>query len=348
MPTLATLAVRFGCELIGDPDHEVDSVATLQNASPRSISFLANLKYRRQLAATRAGAVVLEPRFAAECPVAALVCSNPYAAYARIAAELHPLPAAAPGVHPAAWVDGSASIAPGASIGPGAMIEAGVHVGERAVIGPRCVLMQGAAVGDDTRLVASVTLCRRARIGARVIVHPGAVIGSDGFGFAREPEAWVKVPQLGSVQVGDDVEIGANTTIDCGAIEDTVIEAGVKLDNQIQIGHNVRIGELTVMAGCSGVSGSTTIGRRCIIGGMVGIAGHLTICDDVHITGLTLISHSIRVPGVYSSGWPAEEARRWRRIVARVRRLDSADARRGGPGPSGPGAETSDEGGDAD
>jgi UDP-3-O-[3-hydroxymyristoyl] glucosamine N-acyltransferase len=321
MTTLAALAVRFGCELKGDPDHEVDSVATLQNASPRSVSFLANLKYRRQLADTRAGAVILEPKFAAECPVAALVCSNPYATYARVAALLHPVPSAPPGIHPGAHVDAGAKIASSASIGAGAVIEAGVRIGERASIGPHCVLMRDAQVGDDTRLVASVTLCHGVQLGARCILHPGVVIGSDGFGFARQPEGWLKVPQVGSVRIGDDVEIGASTTVDCGAIEDTVIEEGVKLDNQIQIGHNVRIGAHTVIAGCSGVSGSTAIGKRCIIGGMVGIAGHLTICDDVHVTGLTLISHSIRTPGVYSSGWPAQEARQWRRTVARLRRL---------------------------
>ncbi len=321
MTTLAALAVRFGCELRGDPDIEVDSVATLQGATGCSVAFLANLKYRRHLAATAAGAVVLQARFAAECPVPALISANPYATFARIAAELHPQPASAPGVHAAAHVDPGAHVATSASIAAGAVIEAGASIGERAVIGPSCVVMRDARVGDDSRLVAGVTLCRGVHVGARALLHPGVVIGADGFGFAPEPEGWVKVPQIGGVCIGDDVEIGANTTIDRGAIENTVIEDGVKLDNQIQIGHNVRIGAHTVVAGCSGISGSTVIGRRCIIGGMVGIAGHLTLGDDVHVTGLTLVSRSLSGPGVYSSGWPAEETRRWRRNVAQLRRL---------------------------
>jgi UDP-3-O-[3-hydroxymyristoyl] glucosamine N-acyltransferase len=321
MTTLATLAVRFGCELRGDPDREVDAVATLQNATARSVAFLASLKHRRQLATTRAGAVVLEAKFAAECPAPALICADPHATFARIAALLHPLPSAAAGIHPAAHVHPDAHVAASASIGAGAVIEAGARIGERAVIGPNCVIMAGAGVGEDSRLTAQVTLCRGVRIGARALLHPGVVIGADGFGFAREPRGWLKVPQVGVVRIGDDVEIGAGTTIDRGAIEDTVIGDGVKLDNQIQIGHNVRIGAHTVIAGCTGISGSTVIGRRCIIGGMVGIAGHLTIGDDVQVTGMTLVSWSLRGPGMYSSGWPAEETRRWRRNVARLRRL---------------------------
>jgi UDP-3-O-[3-hydroxymyristoyl] glucosamine N-acyltransferase len=319
--TLGSLAVRFGCELKGDPDRQVDSVATLQGATSRSVSFLANLKYRRQLATTAAGAVILDAKFAKECPVDALISPNPYATFARIAAFLHPVPAAVPGVHPSAVVDETAHVAPSASIAPGAVIEGDARIGERAVIGPNCVIMQGAQIGDDSRLVASVTVCRGVRIGARSLLHPGAVVGADGFGFAREPEGWLKVPQIGSVTIGDDVEIGASTTIDRGAIEDTVIASGVKLDNQIQIGHNVRIGEHTVMAGCCAIAGSVVIGRRCIIGGMVGIAGHLTIGDGVQITGLTMVSRSLPGPGVYSSGWPAQDARQWRRTVASTHRL---------------------------
>jgi UDP-3-O-[3-hydroxymyristoyl] glucosamine N-acyltransferase len=320
--TLGELAVRFGCELEGDPGVEIDSVATLQNANARSITFLANPKYRRQLATTRAAAVVLDPRSAESCPVAALITANPYATYARIATLLHPEVRWPAGVDADARVGAGAQIAASASIAAGVVIEADVRVGERVRIGPGCVVMNGSSIGDDTRLSANVTLCHRVSIGARVLIHPGAVIGADGFGLAPERGAWVKVPQVGSVRIGDDVEIGANTTIDRGAIEDTVIEDGVKLDNQIQIGHNVRIGAHTAIAGCTGVSGSTIIGRRCMIGGMVGFAGHLSVCDDVVVTGLTLVSHSIRKPGVYSSGLPADEARRWRRNAVRVRHLD--------------------------
>ena len=320
--TLGELAVRFGCELEGDPEVEVDAVATLQNAGARAITFLANPKYRRQLATTRAAAVILDARSAESCPVAALITANPYATYARIAALLHPETGWAPGVDANARIAERASIAASASIAAGVVIEADVRIGERARIGPGCVVMRGSSIGDDTRLSANVTVCHDVSIGARVLIHPGAVIGADGFGLAPERGAWVKVPQVGSVRIGDDVEIGANTTIDRGAIDDTVIEEGVKLDNQIQIGHNVRIGAHTAIAGCTGVSGSTIIGRRCMIGGMVGFAGHLTVCDDVVVTGLTLVSHSIRKPGVYSSGLPADEARRWRRNAVRLRHLD--------------------------
>jgi UDP-3-O-[3-hydroxymyristoyl] glucosamine N-acyltransferase len=320
--TLGELAVRFGCELEGDPATEVDSVATLQNAGPGSVTFLANPKYRRQLAATRATAVVLDARSARDCPVAALINSNPYATYARIAAVLYPESHWPAGVDAGAHVAQGAEIAASASIAAGAVIEPGVHVGERARIGPGCIVMSHSRIGDDTRLSANVTICHGVHIGARVLIHPGAVIGADGFGLAPERGAWVKVPQVGSVRIGDDVEIGANTTIDRGAIDDTVIGDGVKLDNQIQIGHNVTIGAHTAIAGCTGVSGSTAIGARCMIGGMVGFAGHLTVCDDVMVTGYTLVSHSIRKPGVYSGGLPLDEARRWRRNAVRFRHLD--------------------------
>lgn len=320
--SLGELAIRFGCELKGAPEAEVDCVATLENAGARSLTFLANPRYRRHLRRTRAAAVVLEAQFADECPVAALIAANPYASYARMAALLHLEPRWPPGIDAGARVSAEAQVAASASIAAGCVIEAGVQVGERVRMGPGCVVMAGSVVGNDTRLSANVTLCRGVQVGERGLIHPGAVIGADGFGFAAERGGWVKVPQVGSVRIGADVEIGANTTIDRGAIEDTVIEDGVKLDNQIQIGHNVRVGAHTAIAGCTGVSGSTTIGRRCMIGGMVGFAGHLTICDDVVVTGCTLISHSIRTPGVYSGGLPAEEARRWRRNAVRFRHLD--------------------------
>jgi len=320
--TLGALAVRFGCELKGDPDTEVDTVATLQNASPRSVSFLANPKYRKHLAETRAAAVILDPKLASECPVAALLSANPYALYARIAAALHPDPQFESGIHARASVDEGATIHATASIAAGVVIERGVTIGAQARIGPGCVVMENSHVGEHTRLSAKVTLCRGVTIGKRCLLHPGVVIGADGFGLAPDRAGWVKVPQIGAVRIGDDVEIGANTTIDRGAIDDTVIEDGVKLDNQIQIGHNVRIGAHTAIAGCTGVSGSTTIGQRCLIAGMVGIAGHLTICDDVVVTGRTFVNHSIDVKGTYSGGLPMDEARRWRRNSARFRQLD--------------------------
>ncbi|HTC50298.1 MAG TPA: UDP-3-O-(3-hydroxymyristoyl)glucosamine N-acyltransferase [Steroidobacteraceae bacterium] len=320
--TLGELAVRFGCELRGDPHCEIDSVATLADAHPRAVSFLAESRHRAALLHTRAAAVVLEARFAAQCPVATLITSNPRATYARIATVLHPAAPVVAGIHPSALVAADARVDPSAHVGALALIGARAEVGAGAMIGPHCVLGSDVMVAQQVRLVARVTLCDGVTVGARSIVHPGAVIGSDGFGFAPERGTWLKVPQIGSVRIGADVEIGANTTIDRGAIGDTVIADGVKLDNLIQIGHNVRLGAHTAIAGCTGVSGSTVIGERCQIGGACAIGGHLLIADDVIITGFSMISHSIPKPGVYSSGIPFEEARTWRRMVARFKRLD--------------------------
>jgi len=323
MPSrLAELAVRYGCELQGDPDATVDRVASLQEAGPGSVAFLANPRYRRHLATTRATAVVLDAASAAACPVAALVARNPYATFARIAQQLHPSPPVSAGVHPSAVVEPGAVVDPTASVGAHAYVASGATVGPRAAIGPGSIVLAGASIGADTRLVARVTVCERTRLGARCTVHPGAVIGADGFGHAPDADGYVKVPQLGAVVIGDDVDVGCNTTIDRGALGDTVIGNGVKIDNLVQVGHNVRIGEHTVIAACSGISGSAVIGRRCMLGGMVGIVGHLEICDDVAVTGRTMVSSSIRRPGVYSSGLPADEARRFRRNAARFQRLD--------------------------
>ncbi len=319
--SLGELAVRFGLELRGDPQLRVTRVATLPNADVGALSFLANRRYRRALQATRATAVVVAAEDAPLCTAAALIDPNPYLAYARIAALLYPAAETGAGVHAGAIVAASAAVPPSAAVGACAVIEHGVRLGDRAFVGPGCIVQQGVSIGADTRLLARVTVCARTAIGRRCIVHPGAVIGADGFGFARDGDGWFKVPQIGGVRIGDDVEIGANTTIDCGAIGDTIIENGVKLDNQIQVGHNVVIGEHTAIAGCTGISGSTTIGKRCMIAGKVGIAGHLTIADDVAVTGFSLISASIKEAGSYSGGIPAEETRGWRRTVAQLRRL---------------------------
>jgi UDP-3-O-[3-hydroxymyristoyl] glucosamine N-acyltransferase len=323
--SLGELAVRFGLALRGDPGLVVSRVATLSHAEPGSLSFLANPRYRRQMESTRATAVLVGPDNAASCPVATLIDPNPYLAYARVADLLHPQALPLPGIHPSAVVSVAARVAASASVGPLAVIEDEVEIGERAFVGPGCIVQRGARIGADTRLMARVNVYADVRIGQRCIVHAGAVIGADGFGFAPDAGRWVKVPQVGTVQVGDDVEIGANTTIDRGAIDDTVVENGVKLDNQIQVGHNVTIGAHTAVAGCVGISGSTTIGQRCMIGGGVGIAGHLTIADDVVVTGCSLVSASIRQAGSYSSGMPAVETRMWRRMVAHLRRLDSKE-----------------------
>jgi UDP-3-O-[3-hydroxymyristoyl] glucosamine N-acyltransferase len=320
--SLGELAVRFGCTLKGDPDLRVAHVATLERADSQSLTFLANPRYRRYLAQTQAGAVVLDAKSAADCPVAALIAKNPYAVYARIASVLHPAPAVIAGRHPSAVIDPSADIHPTAAIGPCAVIGARARIGARCSIGPGCVLLDDVTLGADTRLVANVTLCNSVALGERCLAHPSVVIGGDGFGLAPAEGEWLKVPQVGGVRIGNDVEIGASTTIDRGAIEDTVIEDGVKLDNQIQIGHNVRIGAHTAIAGCSGVSGSTTIGARCMLAGMVGIAGHLTICDDVVVTGRSFVNNSIHKPGYYSGGIPADETTRFRKNAARFHRLD--------------------------
>jgi len=325
--SLGELAVRFGCELRGDPDTVVERVATLANADARSLAFLANPRYRAQLAETRAAAVVLGAASAADCRTAMLLCDNPYATYARIAGLLHPPAPLAAGVHPTAVVEVGARVDPSAEIGACATVTRGAVVGARVLVGPHSTLAEGVMLADDVRLIARVTLGRGVHIGARTVVWPGVVIGSDGFGFAPANGGWVKVPQVGSVRIGADVEIGANTTIDRGAIEDTVIEDDVKLDNLIMIGHNVRIGAHTAIAGCTGVSGSTTIGRRCMIGGAVGLAGHLTIADDVVITGYSCVSRSIASAGVYSSTLPIEEAHTWRRLAARFKRSALLDAR---------------------
>jgi UDP-3-O-[3-hydroxymyristoyl] glucosamine N-acyltransferase len=321
--TLGELAVRFGCELRGDATVVVERVGTLSGAAAGDLAFLANPQYRSQLQGTRASAVVLDEAAAAECPAAALIHSNPYATYARIAALLHPEVPATPGRAAGAQVDASARVAASASIGANTIVGPRSTIGDRVRIGAGCVIGADVQVGDDCWLHPRVTLEAGTQLGARTRLQSGVVIGSDGFGYARDGRGWTKVPQLGRVRIGADVEIGANTTIDRGAIDDTVIGNGVKLDNQIQVAHNVQIGEHTVIAACTGISGSTRIGARCMIAGAVGIVGHLDICDDVVVTGLSMVSHSISTPGVYSGGIPAEPAAIWRRVVGRLKRLDA-------------------------
>lgn len=319
---LGDLATRFGCELVGDPEAVVTHVATLANAGPEALTFFANPAYRSRLQSTAAGAVVLGPGDAEMCPVAALIAEEPYAAYARIAGLLHPSEPLPPGVHDSAVIDPSASVAKSAHVGAHAVIGPESVVAEHAAIGPNTVVGPRCRIGAHTRLHANVTLVQDVSIGERGIVHPGAVIGADGFGNARGDTGWIKVPQIGGVRIGSDVEVGANTTVDRGAIEDTVIENGVRLDNLVQIAHNVRLGEHTAMASLSGISGSTVVGKRCMFGGQSGVVGHITICDDVVVGGATMISKDIREPGFYTGSFPAEKDRDWKRKVARFRRLD--------------------------
>lgn len=320
--TLGELATQCGSVVRGDASVRIRGVGTLEHAGTGELAFLANPRYRQYLGATRAAAVVLAPTDAEACPVPALVSSNPYLVYARAAALLAPQAADRQGVHAGAQVAPDAVLSPQAWVGPGAVVESGAQIDAGAQIGPNCVIMAGARIGQGSRLEANVTVCAGVHIGRRALIHPGAVLGADGFGIARDTERWVKVPQLGTVVIGDDVEIGANTTIDRGALEDTWIGDGVKLDNQIQIGHNVRIGAHTAIAGCVAIAGSARIGRRCMIGGSAGITGHIEIADDVTVTAMTLVSHSIREPGVYSGSLPMDSAAQWRKNSVRFRQLD--------------------------
>lgn len=319
---LADIVERFGGELRGDGNILIERVATLETAREGEISFLSNPKYTGQLASTRAAAVILSPRAAAGVAAAAILTDEPYLYFARLAQWLTPKPNAAVGAHPSAVVE--IELPPGVSVGACAYVGPGAVIGEGTIIGPNCTIGRDVRIGADSLLHANVTVYDGCRIGARALLHSGAVIGSDGFGFAREKTgAWVKIPQTGIVIIGDDVEIGAGTTIDRGALADTVIEDGVKLDNQIQIAHNVRIGAHTAMAGCVGVAGSTTIGRRCTVGGGAIILGHLKIADDVNVSAGTLVAKSIAQAGTYSAMVPFMEHTAWLKNFAHLRHLDA-------------------------
>ncbi len=328
--TAEALAERFGLAVRGDGSHAIDGVATLSRAGATQLAFLANPRYRSQLADSGAGVVVMREDDAEGYPGTALIAKDPYAAFAKIAALFDHRPAIAIGIHPSAAIDPDAEVSPEACIGPFVAIGPRSRIEAGAVVGPGCVIGEDCVVGAGCELVARVTLVRRVRLGRRVLIHPGAVLGADGFGLAMEHGRWLKIPQLGGVVVGDDCEIGANTTIDRGALDDTVLEEDVRLDNQIQIGHNVRIGAHSAMAGCSAVAGSATIGRYCLIGGGAGILGHLEVCDRVVITAMSLVTGSIREPGEYSSGTPLMENRSWRRSAARFKQLDALARQVGG------------------
>src|SRR5690606_26256022 len=288
--TAGSLADRFGLAVRGDPATEVRGVATLESAGPDQLSFRANPRYRGQLSATSAGVVVLREADVDGVPGTALVAADPYATFAKIAALFEHVPAVAAGIHPSAVVDPTASVDAGAQVGPFTTIGARATVAAGAVIGPGCVVGDDCVVGPGCQLVARVTRVTRGRLGSRVRIDRGAVPGADGFGLAMEAGGWLKIPQLGGVVVGDDCEIGANTAIDRGALEDTVLEEDVRLDNLIQVGHNVRIGAHTAMAGCVAIAGSARIGRYCLVGGAAGILGHLEICDRVVITAMSLVT----------------------------------------------------------
>ncbi len=329
MFTLGELAERLGARVVGDADCVVSKVANLVDAGAGDITFLANPRFCRKLADVNASAVILAEKDLQHLRTNGLVVSNPHAAYARVAAWLYPAPVSAPGVHPSAIIHEQSQLHPEARVGPHCVVEAGAVLAAGCDIGPGCVIGANAVIGVDTRLHANVTISHGCRIGARVILHPGVVIGADGFGLAKDQGCWLKVPQVGGVVIGDDVEIGANTTVDRGALEDTIIGDGVKLDNLIQIGHNVRIDAHTAVSACTAIAGSAHIGAHCAIGGAVGIVGHLKIADNVTITGMSHVAKSITEPGVFSSGTPLEKNAQWHRNYVRMKQLDDMARRLG-------------------
>jgi len=300
--TLDEIVQRLGGRVAGNPDTRVEQVASLEHAGVRQISFFTGKRHRDRLATTRAGAVILAPEAEGDTGRPRIVADNPYLYFARVAQLFNPLVTQPAGVHPSAVVAKSA------------------RLGARVSIGAGCVVGEGVEIGDHSCLYPRVVIYANCTLGRRVIVHSGAVIGADGFGIADDNGHWVKIPQVGGVRIGDDVEVGANTTIDRGALDDTVIEEGVKLDNQIQIGHNTRIGAHTAIAGCVGIAGSADIGRHCTFGGAAMILGHLKIVDHVNISAGTFISRSILRPGTYTGIWPVDEHDSWARSAAWLRR----------------------------
>ena len=318
--SLQEIVAQLGGEAVGEAAQPLAGVGTLESALPTQIAFLANLKYRGQLAKTRAGAVIVGPDERDATSLPRIIAGNPYAYYARTVALFNPPPAVRAGIHSTAQIDPTAIVAASAEVGPFVVIGHGTRIGERCAVGAGSTVGANVRIGDDTRLHPRVTLYDECTVGARCILHSGVVIGADGFGMAPDAGRWVKVPQVGAVRIGDDVEVGANTTIDRGALDDTVVEEGVKLDNQIQIGHNCVIGAHTVIAGCVGIAGSVRIGRNCRIGGKAGITGHLQICDGVTVSAMTLITKSITKPGTYTSVPPFMPHSEWLRYAARIRR----------------------------
>ena len=325
--TLGEIAARFELELRGDPALPIEGVCGLSPGKPGCLSFLSNPKLRAGLAGTQAAAVIVSPKMADALQGPGLVVRDPYLAYARVARLFDPRREVTAGVHPSAVIDAEARVAVSAQIGAGVVIEAGASIGEGCQIAAGCVIERHAVIGAGTRLKARVAVGSWVQIGERCQIEPGAVIGSRGFGNAMGPNGWEEVPQLGTVIIGNDVEIGANTTIDRGAIDDTVIEDNVRLDNLIQVAHNCRIGAHTAIAALTGIAGSTRIGKRCLIGGAVGMNGHIEIGDDVVILGRAMVTHSLLEKGVYGSGMPVAPAREWRKTVARIHRLDRYEAR---------------------
>lgn len=321
--TLGQLADKLGVRLDGDADHRVVRIATLANAGPDSITFLSDSRYRKYLDGSQAGAVILRESDREYCSVNALISDNPYLTYAKLTELFAPQQSADEAmIHETAVIHPDAKVGEGVRLGPHSVVGCGAVIGDGVSVGAGSVIGNGVSIGKHSVIYPNVTVYHDCRIGERAVLHSGAVIGSDGFGFANDKGRWIKIHQLGRVIIGDDVEVGANTSIDRGAIEDTVIGDGVKLDNQIQVAHNVTIGENTAMAGCVGVAGSAEIGANCAIGGGVGILGHLKIADGVTVTAMSLVPNSIKQSGVYSSGTPLESKSQWQKNYIRFKQLD--------------------------
>jgi len=316
------IADHIQAEVIGDGALEITHTAAMDDANPGSITYLKDKAYHQYLSKTRASAVILQKDLVEQCPVTALVVEDPYVAYARVSQLFYPQSPIIPGVHNSAVISAEARISDTAQIEALTVIEAGVTIGDHCFIGPGCILRAGSRIGNGTRLMANVSIGPECVIGQRGLLHPGVVIGADGFGFANDHGQWVKIPQIGKVLIGDDVEVGANSCIDCGAVHDTKIGHGVKIDNLVQIGHNVAIGDHSIVVATAAIGGSSTIGKHCAIAGGTGLAGHLELCDGVTVTGMSMVSHSIHSPGVYSSGISVQETRQWRRNHARLHKLD--------------------------
>jgi UDP-3-O-[3-hydroxymyristoyl] glucosamine N-acyltransferase len=316
---LDEIVASLGGVLEGDGSVLVSQVASLLSAGEGRIAFLASSKYLQQLKITRATAVIVPPQFSAETSLPRIVHPNAYAYYARVVALLNPFRQRRPGIHRGAVV--KSELRPSVSVGENAVIGERAHIGENVTFYPGCVIGDDVVIGDDCVLYPNVVVYDGCVIGRRAIIHAGAVVGGDGFGFAKDGEQWVKIPQIGRVVMGDDVEVGVNTSIDRGALDDTVIGNGVKLDNQIQIGHNVSIGEHAAMAGCVGIAGSTRIGRRCTVGGAGMIIGHLELADDVHISAGSMVTKSLPRAGQYTSIFPLEGHQEWLHNAAQIKRL---------------------------
>jgi len=325
--SLGELADQLGLTLEGDPDQVITGIATLVSAGEEDLSFYHNKKFHTDLTNTNASAVILTEEASADCPANKLLANNPYAAFARATQLFQTGSAAADGIHESASIDSTASVGEGVSIGANVVIDAYAVVGANCTIGANTVIGAESSIGKDSLLYPNVTIYPGVNCGSNAIIHSQVVIGSDGFGFARDGGKQVKIAQLGGVQIGRDVESGAGTTIDRGALEDTIIGDGVKIDNQVQIAHNVRVGDNTVICGCSAIAGSSTIGKNCIIAGAVGIINHITIVDNVTVTAMSLVNRSIREKGIYSSGTGLPETAKWKKNIVHFRQLDAFNHR---------------------